>query len=115
MLANLESFGAFIAWLSPPTKATTSPTSFSFIAFVGALLAAYRLAPQFWRPRLLLAGSYVFYAAAVAEYVVLLLFVTAISFAARRAVGNDRHPTRLAMWASLCLAPLVLFKLGPSF
>ncbi|MBQ9113010.1 MAG: MBOAT family protein [Clostridia bacterium] len=59
-------------------------TSYSFIAFLAILFAAYFLSPKRWQWVTLLVGSYVFYAFAGLDCLVFILFTTLSSYVISR-------------------------------
>ena len=65
-------------------------TSYTFIAFLAFMLAAYFLVPKKVQWITLLVGSYVFYAFAGAWYFVFILFTTASAYIISRLLERSR-------------------------
>jgi len=69
-----------------------------YLLFLPLSLAAYVLAPRTWRPGLLLAASYFFYASWHPAYLILIVGLTGFNYAAGRALearGGRRRPREL--------------------
>jgi D-alanyl-lipoteichoic acid acyltransferase DltB (MBOAT superfamily) len=66
-------------------------TSYSFIVFLAALVAAYWLVPKKWQWGLLLIGSYVFYAFSGLENLIFILATTFSSFLAACLMESNRR------------------------
>ena len=88
--------------------------SWQYAVFLPVVFALYWALPQRYRWPLLLAASYYFYMSWEAKYVVLILFTTAVSYAAARLIekaGDQRRKKLiLSLSAVLCLGVLFVFK-----
>ena len=60
-----------------------------FFLFLGVVLILFYGAPKPWRKFILLAASYYFYMSWIPEFIVLLLTLTAIDYAAARWIDAD--------------------------
>lgn len=85
--------------------------SIAFAVFLPTVFAVYWALPHRFRRSVLLAASYYFYMSWNAKYVVLILFITAVSYFAARACESCRNK-RIPVYAAavLCLALLFVFK-----
>ena len=63
-------------------------TSFSFLLFAAAVIAAYYLVPQRWQWWVLLIASYAFYVTAGPEYLVFILLTTVSTYFTARKMGK---------------------------
>ena len=66
-------------------------TSYSFIAFLCALMLVYWVAPKRWQWGILLIGSYSFYAFSGLENILFILFTTLSSYATAWAIDKNRR------------------------
>lgn len=63
-------------------------TSFSFLLFAAAVIAAYYLVPQRWQWWVLLIASYAFYVTAGPEYLIFILLTTVSTYFTARKMGK---------------------------
>jgi D-alanyl-lipoteichoic acid acyltransferase DltB (MBOAT superfamily) len=66
--------------------------SFYFLLFFGVVLGVYYALPHRWRWLVLLVASYVFYISWSLKYAVVLLIMTAITFALARSIARQDNP-----------------------
>lgn len=87
-------------------------TSLSFVIFLALVFAIYYICPAKYRWITLLISNYVFYAFAGIQYILVLLYVSALAyFAGRHLYKVERINTGFkALMIVLTLAPLVVFK-----
>ncbi|MBX3013892.1 MAG: MBOAT family protein [Caldilineaceae bacterium] len=78
--------------------------SVEFLIFFPTVVTLYFLCPQRYRWLLLLAASYLFYAAWRVEYALLLLFSTVVDFFVARAMDRVSEPTSRRRYLALSLA-----------
>jgi alginate O-acetyltransferase complex protein AlgI len=90
--------------------------SHEFFLFVALTWIAFRLCPPRARWIVLLAASYVFYAAWNVAFIAIIIFTTSVDyFASKQIARSDHRPTRLLLlWSALLLNLSVLgvFKYG---
>ena len=87
-------------------------TSLEFWIFLPIVFGVYYICPKKYRWICLLAASYVFYAFAGVQYVLLLVYVTLAAFLA---AGSLEKAARISRWwmavcAAAVLLPLIVFK-----
>lgn len=78
--------------------------SIEFLIFFPVVVAFYFLCPQRYRWALLLAASYLFYAAWRVEYALLLLLSTVVDYTAARRMGQHSEQTGRRKYLALSLA-----------
>jgi alginate O-acetyltransferase complex protein AlgI len=84
-------------------------TSFRFLAFVVLVLLVYNATSSRQRPNVLLAASYVFYASFSLPHLLVLGFVTLVSYVGGRAIAHGRRGA-LPVSIVCVLVPLIGFK-----
>jgi alginate O-acetyltransferase complex protein AlgI len=77
--------------------------SFRFLIFLTIVLAIYFGLPNRFRKVFLLLASYCFYAFARPEYVLLLMFITAVNYMAGLQIGKTEKQSSRNFWLVLCL------------
>ena len=87
-------------------------TSLEFWIFLPIVFGAYSICPKRSRWICLLTASYVFYAFAGVQYILLLLYVTLAAFLAARSLEKANHISRGWMFLCVCavILPLIVFK-----
>src|ERR1700691_5569195 len=85
-----------------------------FFVFLGVVLILFYSAPQGWRKFILLAASYYFYMSWIPVFILLLLALTAIDYAAARWIAHTSSPrqrkTALVISLAANLGLLGFFK-----
>ena len=88
--------------------------SWQFLVFFPIVTIVAMLLGQPWRQRFLLLASYFFYGSWKPEYLILILWATAVNYALALAMAGRASETArrsfLALGVTATLAPLVLFK-----
>lgn len=84
--------------------------SFKFFVFLTALIFAFHLSGERFRPPLLLVASYLFYAYVHPPHLVLLIGVTLLTFVGSLLLDRNRSGSRLSVFICLILLPLIVFK-----
>ena len=84
--------------------------SFEFFVFLTALIFAFHLSGERFRPPLLLVASYLFYAYIHPPHLVLLIGVTLLTFVGSLLLDRYRSGSRLSVFICLILLPLIVFK-----
>ncbi|MEG2676505.1 MAG: MBOAT family O-acyltransferase [Oscillospiraceae bacterium] len=81
----------------------------TFLIFMGICMAVYYALPHRWQNPFLLAASYVCYMWAIPQYAVLILFTTAFSFFAAKAIAAESgQKKRRAVFIIGIIVPLVI-------
>lgn len=92
-------------------------TRIGFLGFLAAVAVLWRLAPQRWRPALLVVASLVFYCSSNPRKSPILAAGIAATFIAAKLIAGQSHPLRkramMAVFVAAMVAALTLFKANP--
>jgi hypothetical protein len=84
-------------------------SSVEFLLFVGLCVAVFRLAPQRWRPHVLMVASYAFYCTWNAEMAVVLLVITVVCYYGALYVEASRGRPLASRLTVAMVAVLILY------